>query len=428
MKLDLDSQKILVVGAGREGIAMVQFLIEQYPAVDVAIADAKQIGLPVELKNAKTFFGETYLERVKDYDLIIKSPGIPLSVIPGGTRLTSPTQIFFDLCQGMVIGVTGTKGKSTTTSLIYQILKDAGVDCEIVGNIGKPAIEFLKTDKKSKTYVFELSSFQLETLTKSPHIAVFLNIFEDHLDIHGDFQHYLEAKLNIARFQNEQDYLVYNQNFEEFLKPVSKAISVPFDPKDEKEVAAIMDLGDIPLVGGFNIANVHAAMSVARIFKIPNASIAKSIKSFRPLKHRLQNIGEHNGIIFYNDSIATNPSATEAAIGALGKNLHTLIVGGFDRGLDYSGLAQNIINNKVEVLILLPVTGQKIIEKILKIDPDYKQKYFFAHNMKEAVVLAYKHTPQGKICLLSPASASFNLFKNFEDRGEQFISEVNKLA
>lgn len=418
---NLGDKKILIIGAGREGLATLSYLRGQFPQKELAIADKKE-EVVIADKNVKTFFGSRYLDNLDDFDIVIKSPGIPSRLIlPTEATITSPTQIFFDLCQGTIIGITGTKGKSTTTSLIYKILKDSGFNVELVGNIGKPAISFLSKDNKDKIYAFELSSFQLENLTKSPHIAVFLNIFEEHLDIHKDFQEYKEAKLNITKWQKENDYLVYNIDLENMLLPITKAIKIPFSKK-EKAVKK----ENIPLAGDFNINNVVAAFHVAKIFNIRVDKIIKSIKTFKPLKHRLQNIGTYNGIVFYNDSIATNPTATMAAIDALGTDLQTLIVGGLDRGLDYTPLAQKILNTNVDVLILFPTTGEKIKEAIKEINPNSTQKCFFVQNMEEAIKLAYANTEGGKICLMSPAGASFNMFRDFEQRGEMFESEVKK--
>lgn len=421
-KTDLKDKKIIIVGAGREGLATLSYLKNLYPANELAIAD-KSKNIKILEQGIKVLSGPDYLNTADKYDLIIKSPGVPSSALSKiKAPITSSTQIFFDECQGTIIGITGTKGKSTTASLIYKILKDAGQKVELVGNIGKPAISYLRDDSKDKIYVSELSSFQLEKLTKSPHIAVFLNVFEDHLDVHENVQAYKDAKLNIAKWQNEKDFLIYNEDFEEILKNVSSAKKIPFTKNRN-----LLKPKDNPLIGEFNLNNIAAAVTVAKLYKIRDAEIVASIRTFKPLKHRLQDIGTFGGITFFNDSIATNPTATMAALDSLKGKLQTLILGGYDRGLNFNSLAQKIVENKVEILILLPVTGKKILDAIKNMYPQYHQKYFAAKNLREAVGLAFKHTQQGRICLLSPASASFNQFKNYEDRGEQFIALVKAL-
>lgn len=417
MKLNkLEDKKILILGFGREGKATFNFLKKHFPEKKIGIADKSD--------------GKKYLDTLKNYDVIIKSPGIPYlpeikKARKRGKIITSATNIFFDNFKGKIIGITGTKGKSTTTSLIYEILKNGGFDVYLVGNIGHPALDLLDKMNDNSIVVFELSSFQLSDLTLSPHIVVITNIFPEHLDWHGSFEDYKKSKENIIKFQNELDYLIYNENDPEVLRIVqkSKASKIPFSLSRRNEILeGIIEEKDVPLTGQFNVGNVIPAIITAKLFNIQNEKITKGIRNFKPLPDRLEFVGKIKGIRFYNDSLATNPMATIVAIEALGNDVETLITGGFDRGLDYSILGRVIFKSKIKNLILFPTTGEKIWNAVRNSNKYQKSsiKKFDVNNMKEAVRLAYKYTKSGKICLLSPASASFNLFRDYKDRGNQF--------
>lgn len=368
MKLkDLKDRSILILGFGREGKATLNFLNKHFPGKKIGIADVKK--------------GKDYLDKLQDYDVIIKSPGIPyLPEIKKAKEMekiiTSATQIFFENFKGKIIGVTGTKGKSTTASLIYEVLKKGGLDVYLVGNIGQPALELLDKINEDSIIVYELSSFQLEDLKISPHIAVITNIYPDHLDWHGSFENYKNAKLNITKYQSSEDVLISNKD------------------------------------------GVEAARIIGRVFKIPEEKINKTIENFKPLPHRLEFVGEFKGIKFYNDSLATNPHATIFGLQTLGKDVETLIAGGFDRGVDYSILGPAIVKSNIKNLILFPTTGEKIGKVVSRQTSDIRQ--FNIKTMEEAVKIAFENTSPGKIILLSPASASFNMFSDYEDRGNQF--------
>ncbi|MDO8576960.1 MAG: UDP-N-acetylmuramoyl-L-alanine--D-glutamate ligase [Candidatus Daviesbacteria bacterium] len=411
---------VLILGFGREGKATLRFLEKHFPKEKIGIAD--QSG------------GGDYLEKIKNYDVIIKSPGIPyLPEIKEaqslGKIITSATQIFFDNFKGQIIGVTGTKGKSTTASLILEALKKGGLDVYLVGNIGKPALDLLDNLNDNSIVVYELSSFQLEELDKSPHIAVITNLYPEHLDHHGDFSLYKDAKTNITKFQTKKDYLIYNQDIPElrYIAQQSKANKVSFSKKDKQMVSDLVHKDTIPLLGGFNLLNIVPAVIIGRLFKIADNKIEEVIINFRPLPHRLEFVGETHGIRFYNDSLSTIPEATAEALFALGKNVTTLIAGGYDRGLDYSVLGQAIAKSEIKTLILFPDTGVKIWDSVCKYCKKLPEK-FDVLDMGKAIEVAFAQTEPGKICLLSPASTSFNLFRDYEDRGNQFKDWVRKLG
>lgn len=354
---------------GIEGAATKQFLKKFYPK------------LKVVTKNA---------------DITIKTPGVNKNQITG--YYTTPTNIFFGALKGknMIIGVTGSKGKSTTTSLIYHILKTAGKRVEIMGNIGIPMIErLIKPISKDTIFVLELSSFQLDDIKFSPDIAVITNLFPEHMDFHGSLKNYYEAKKNIFKFQTQGEHLVDR-------------------PKARQTY-------ETSLLGEHNQNNIQAAVEVAEILEIPQEKIMKAVKSFTGLPHRMELVGEYKGIRFYDDAISTTPDSTIMAIKAL-KNVDTIFLGGQDRGYDFKELEKVIRQHKVQNIVLFPDSGAKILRTTKGLNILKTKK------MEEAVKFAYKHTKEGSVCLLSCASPSYSLWKNFEVKGDEFKKCVKKFS
>ena len=465
----LKNKRILILGFAREGIDSFRFLRKLLPKKVLGIGDRLKISnlksqisnLLKKDKKVRLHFGEDYLKAIKNYDIIIKTPGIPPKTIKPflkkGQRVTSQTEIFFENCKGLIVGVTGTKGKSTTASLIYEILKEGRLKAHLIGNIGKPALSHLgplfqkKLSNRPKLkgvtrptpvsrdsrqiYVYELSSHQLMSLEESPHIAVFLNIYPEHGDYYRNFNEYLKAKQNICRWQKKEDYFIYNRadkNVRETAK-ITKAKKIPI-PTNYKFITNIRIKDKIPLIGKFNFKNIMVAVAVGKIFGISNKKIQEVIKKFKPLPHRLEFVGEFSGIKFYNDSLSTIPETTIVAIEALKKNLQTIILGGFDRGQDFKELVKRILDSNIETVILFPTTGERIWKQILRSQREPSSlgrgwpEHFFVEDIKEAVKLCYQNTERGKICLLSPASASFNLFKDYRQRGNLFKKLVKNFA
>ena len=299
----LENKKILILGFGREGRDTFKFLRKLFPKKKIGIADQK--------------FDKNYLKKLDGYDVIIKTPGIPFKILPKAVlgKITTQTEIFFENPPGTIIGVTGTKGKSTTASFIYQTLKKAGLKAYLIGNIGQPVLSFLKKADSQSVFVYELSAHQLFHLKKSPHIAVLLNIYPEHLDYYRSFKEYAQAKANITKFQTEKDWLIYN-----IQDPLVKKISRK--SKAQK----------IPIRGKYYELDMAAAKAVAKIFKIPE------LKKFKFLPHRLEFVGKFKSISFYNDSLSTIPETTMEALDFLGEKVQTLILGGFDRGLNFKKL------------------------------------------------------------------------------------------
>lgn len=443
MKLEeLKNKEILIVGRGVEGNGAYQYFKKHLPNSVIDIVDQKD--------------GSNYLDKQKNYDIAVKSPGVKPELIE--IPYTTATNIFFSNAKGRVIGVTGTKGKSTTSTLIYKMLKAQGLDVYFGGNIGQSSLDFIdKLDDKSWT-VLEMSSYQLNDLKISParhasqdvaggpHIAVILMITQEHLDYHKTLKNYVNAKRNILGFQTPSDFAVINKDYPASHESDILTLGKLFQVSREREVdngcfvsggnvwisldgkkEKIIEINKIKLLGKHNLENVCAAVIAATLAGVSTTNIAKVLEEFRGLEHRLEFVGEKNGIFFYNDSLSTMPEALIEAIEAL-PDTETIIAGGYDRGLNYSGLAQYLNKGQIKTLILFSPTGARIWEEICKIAPEgNRPEKFDVATMEQAVRIAAAETAPHKICLLSPASASFGTFKDYKDRGEQFKKEIQNL-
>lgn len=407
---ELENKKVLILGIGREGLDTLSYLKKVFPKKKFAIADQKE-ELDNKTKKAVSgmdlFLGEEYLKNVKDFDVIIKSPGIPFFKYKD--KLTSQTELFFDNCPAKIIGITGTKGKSTVASLIHSIVKGS----YLVGNIETPSLSFLSKLKKDDIVIYELSSHQLVNLKKSPHIAVFLNIYPEHLDYYKDFEEYFSAKKNIYKYQEKSDYLIFNPEIE----PKTKANKIEIDIKDFapflKDNQQFLEIT--------HIDNLIAVLNVAKLLNIPEKEVVKALNNYKRLPHRLEFVGEFKGVRFYDDSIATIPEAVVYALDSLGDDVETIILGGLDRGIKYDKLVKRIKKSNIKTIIAFPDSGEKIVRNI-------RSRIFKVDNMLDAVNLAYEYTSKGKICLMSPASPSFNIFKDYKERGDLFKKYINEKA
>lgn len=399
----LNNKRILILGFGREGKSTYEFIKKYVKYSDLGIADKNEIKVP-----EKVWCGENYLEAIKEYEVIIKSPGIPFFAIDNeGCIITSQTDLLLRANRENVIGITGTKGKSTTTSLIFNMLNRANVDCRIIGNIGIPPFSCLEDISEDTKLVCEMSSHQLEHLMVSPHISVILNIFEEHLDHYNSYEDYQLAKVNIFRYQDENDIVVHSSENELVSKYISKyahgkKLEFPYEYEVETK-----------LVGEHNKKNIMAARLVAMTLGVSEEVIRDTAKDFSGLAHRLEFCGEFDGVKYYNDSISTIPEATINAIESL-KDVDTVLIGGMDRGIHYDDFARYLENSGVRNIILMYDTGRKIYSKMSR------DRAIFANDLDEAVSIAKKVTSKGKSCLLSPAAASYGFFKNFEERGDRF--------
>lgn len=338
-------------------------------------------------------------------------------------------------CPGRVIGITGSKGKSTTASLIHHILVTAGLPSYLVGNIGNPVIDALGEDISSDTlFVTELSSYQTRLLEKGPFIAVVLNVFPEHMDYHGSVEQYYTDKLRITMVQTSRDTVVYNQHNAELVVRIhpSSAIKVPFpDPRraDARDGMVylsrtpLLSTSELPLPGEHNVGNVLAAITVADLLSIPYKTIQTALQTFTPLPHRLQTVGVVSGVTYVDDAISTAPESTLAAL----KTIHpvgTLIVGGYDRGYDFTVLSKRIAHEQIPNLVLFPTSGSRIEAELDRLG--YQPRILHTRSMKEAVRFAALYSPVGSVVLLSTASPSYGVFKNFEDKGDQFQACVRE--
>lgn len=440
--LPLDFQKILILGYGQEGKFASGYLRKKYPKLRFGLADQKP--LDRKDKNVAVFSGRNYLQAIKGYEMIIKSPGINdrepeiAAARNSGKTISSVSDLFLGTRRDQTIGVTGTKGKSTTASLIGQILKTAGRKAHLVGNIGRNPLPYLEKADQDELFVYELSSYQLATANHSPHISVFINIFPDHLPYHRGFANYLAAKANITNSQRKNDFFIFNSEYPE-LKTLAKETSAQ---KIDylKECSArqgylfyrrekIMPLSEIKLLGAHNLKNIMAAICVAKIYGVNNYNIRRALKKFTNLEHRLQSLGRHKGISFYDDAISTTPESTLAAIDVFQGKIGTIILGGEDRGYNFSALADKLAELAVPNFVFFPDSGQRIAKAI---ELAYRRrkialpKMIFTRSMAKAVGFAYRQTAAGKVCLLSTASPSYSLFRNFQEKGELFQQAIKK--
>ena len=414
----LTGKKILILGFGREGKSAYKFIKENnIKYSSLGIADKNEITID---ENIKLHTGEDYLNSTKEYDLVIKSPGIIIKDYIDDIekeKITSLTDIFLMFCENKIVGITGTKGKSTTSSLIYHILKDNNYDALLIGNIGVPCFDVIDKINKDTILVYELSCHQLEYVKASPSISVLLNIYEEHLDHYNGIESYVQCKKNIYKYQNNDDYLIYGDIWKYITKEEIESVKSNKICIDDNPLNIDYSKIETSLIGDHNKKNIITAIIVTNILGVNVNEALRSVKSFKGLEHRLEYVGEYNNIKFYNDSIATAQEAVINAVKSL-KNVDTIILGGMDRGIDYTLLVKFLSTSSVENIILLPNTNIRIQNLFRNYTTN--KHILSVNNMEEAVKMSYEVTKDNKICLLSPAAASYGFYLNFEKRGEHF--------
>lgn len=433
----------LILGYGLEGKFAYSYLRHKYPDFKFAIADRNPIA--ISDKKIKVFSGQNYLDAVNDYEVIIKSPGISdlkprlMEAKSAGQEITSITNMFLAVYGSQTIGVTGTKGKSTTASLIYEILKASGKKVYLIGNIGFDPLEHLTAKfDDNKIFVYELSSYQLSSAHYSPRISVFINIFPDHLPYHQGFNNYFQAKTNITNFQGKNDVLIYNSEYPAIKKLAADTKAKTVSYLKECSVKnnsiyyhskKIIALNKINLLGSHNLKNIMAAICVAKQYKIADNNIEKAVAKFVNLEHRLQFVGRYNDISFYDDAISTTPESTLVALDVFKEKIGTIILGGEDRGYKFSVLAKRLAELKVANFVFFPNSGAAIAKEI-KIAYQKKKlsspKTLFTKSMDEAIKFSYQNTQSEYVCLLSTASPSYSLFKDFKEKGNLFQAAIKK--
>ena len=440
----IKGKRILLLGYGREGQSTWNVLrrLGTYEALD--IADLKA---PAAVPEDGTVWhtGPDYQKCMDDYDVVFKSPGIVLERPENEYRcsILSQTEVFFQCFRDQIIGITGTKGKSTVTTLLYHLLKQAGMDALLVGNIGIPALDHMEEVKPDTRIVFELSCHQLEYMTVSPHIGILVNIHEEHLDHYGTMEKYVEAKHHIFKNQRPDDILICNVQClpEEGTCP-SGLIRAGMDGSG-KELDVVQEqdgtwvhfrgksfcipTDEIKLLGQHNYFDIGVAYGVCSILGMDDQVFARGLKTYEPLPHRLQYIGEREGVKYYDDSISTICDTTIQALKTL-KDTDTVLIGGMDRGIDYRELIEYLSECPVPHIILMEATGKRIYQEIHKYYPEFKNRarLILAEHLEDGVKRARQITRPGTSCVLSPAAASYGIFRNFEERGETFSRLVFK--
>ncbi len=394
----------------------------------------------LEAQGVKLVLGENYLDDLSG-DIIFKTPGmrydIPelLKLKEQGSIITSEMEVFFEICPAKLIAVTGSDGKTTTTTLIYTMLKEAGYTAHLGGNIGTPLMTKAEEMSDSDYAVLELSSFQLHTMKKSPHIAVITNITPNHLDWHTDYQEYIDAKKNIMLYQNEEDILVTNAGNEETKKIGVEASGAcrTFSAKCDAFVhlkgdiiccgeEEILNVNDIKIPGKHNVENYMTA--IAAVYDIVGKDIINKVaRNFGGVPHRIELVRTIDGVRYYNSSIDSSPNRTINTLNVFSEPV-VLIAGGKDKGIPYDEIGEPIVNH-VKTLILIGATSKVIDAAVKKTGKSVPT--FFVDTYEKAVALARESATSGDVVLLSSASTSFDMFNNFEERGNLFKELVNKL-
>lgn len=442
----LDNKKILILGFGKEGESSYLFLRKHFPEKKLEIVDKNMKLLTdkpylLEDINVEVVLGEDYFRDIDYFDIVLKTPGISLKdfdISKFENKITSQLELLLEFVPCYTIGVTGTKGKSTTSSLIYQMIKDQGKDVMLLGNIGEPIFNDIDDMKKDTILVLELSSHALEFVKKSPNIAILLDIYEEHLDHYSSMEKYIEAKFNVAKFQSKNDIFIYNASnkyMQEFNFNYKKSDYAIIEENDELSKTLNLKSDNYVLInedriyfnktklfdsklnmqlkGKHNENNVLFVLTVAKILNLDMEKAKNTIENFKNLEHRMEFVAEINDVKYYNDSIATIPEATINAVDAL-KNVNTLLVGGKDRGVELDSLYEYLKKSNIENIICLPKTGEYVYNSL----KDTNKKCYLVKDMPEAVKLAKEVTKPNTICLLSPAASSYGYFKNFEERGK----------
>jgi len=474
-------KKIALLGFAVENISVAKFLLknnlnfeirDQAP-VEKLLGEAQK---EIKDKGLKIKTGADYLSNLDKFDLIIRSPGVKYltpkvqAAKKRGAEITNSTKLFFDWCPAKIIGITGTKGKGTTASIIYKIMKrksqipnpksqtnqkfkipnsksngtiEQSNNVFLVGNIGKASFDIVEKVKPNDLVVFELSSFQIQDLEISPNVAVVVNLTDDHLDYHQTLEEYRATKQSVVKYQSKDDFAILNKDYPECykLKEFGKAKKYFFSSKEKTNGAYVNKNGDViltingeekicsqdetVLIGRHNLENIAAAAIVGKIFNVSVADIRQAVVNFEGLPHCLEFVREVDGVKFYNDSFSTNPMPTIAAVKSFSKPI-TIILGGSEKGADFRGLAEEIKKSSIKNIILIGKEGLKIRKALENIGIDAKI-IDGGPTIKKIVKRAKELSAFGSVVLFSPACASFDMFKNYKDRGEKFREAVEKL-
>ena len=449
-------RKVAVIGLGVSNIPLLYYLHEK--KAKVTVFDNKKIDdIPKEILDKITTygfefsFGSNSLENLKGFNVIFRSPScLPTkpelkAEAERGAIVTTEIEMLMEMCPCKMIGVTGSDGKTTTTSLINHILEKAGYKTFLGGNIGTPLFTKLPEMTPEDIVVLELSSFQLMNMQVSPQIAVMTNVTPNHLNIHKDYEEYIEAKKCIFKNQNENDILILNYDNEitRNCAKEAKGKVIFFSIKEKLDNGFIVDDGvikecedkvrkhilntdEVILRGAHNFSNIATALAATKTLVDTDIAV-KAIKEFKPVEHRIEFVREIGGVKWYNDSASSSPTRTLSGLNAFKEDI-VLIAGGYDKNLDYTPLAKTVVN-KVKTLILIGQTAEKIFDAVKEeLDKENKKMdIYMCDSLEETIKIAKKSAQKGEVVLFSPASASFDMFKNFADRGNKFKKLVNEI-
>lgn len=412
----LSGKKILIAGFGREGRSTLRFLQDYMPDAVVGIADKNATALQeLDKERYMLFSGDDYMKSSSEFDIVIKTPGISVKDADiDVSKISSQTDLFLEAFHSQIVGVTGTKGKSTTSTLIYHLLRESGNDVVLAGNIGIPIFDCIPDITERTIIVYELSAHQLQFINRSPHIGIILNVFEEHLDHFGTFEKYKYAKINVLRYMCDYDVAVVNNDLSKEAELLKKKY---VDFETSQFDCCNIKWEELPLLGDHNKLNVKAALSACISLGISLDKLIPHLYTFKPLEHRQEFVGVFNGMKFFNDSISTIPQATIAALSTI-KNVNFLLLGGFDRGIDYSPLASYLKDNPVENVLVTGAAGQSIKNALLAVA--YKGRIIEYSDLENVFEIIRQETKTNGVCLLSPAAASYDRYKNFEERGRIF--------
>ena len=435
----LKNKNIAILGFGREGKSTYHFIRKYLPDMKIDILD--KYSIDIDDSGVNKIIGDNYLDNLDKYDLIIKSPGISLKDVDISIyrdKITSQLELLLEIFRNNIIGITGTKGKSTTSSLVYEVLRNQRDNVFLIGNIGIPVFDDIELYNDESILVVEMSSHQLEFVKYSPHIGIILNLYEDHLDHDGTLEKYHSNKLNIFKYQNNSDFAIYSDDNDYLNKYMSDSIykgikyTVRFDYEDVsfnsvgiKDKSVYID-GEVVyidkervLLGDANLKNIMFVLAVCKILNLDFSLAGEVISKFKGLKYRMEYVGKYKGINFYSDTIATIPEATMNAVKSI-DNIDTLIIGGLDRGISYEEFIDFLNESNIRNIVCMPETGNYIGKRIVN------KNVFYADTLEEAVLLSINNTAKDMCCLLSPAAASYNQFKNFEEKGQAFVEILKK--
>ena len=427
---EIKNKRIVILGFGREGKSTYEFIRKNFEDMVIDVIDenidifSEENKEYIEDMNLNIIKTSDYFEMLKTYDLIFKTPGISFKnydISDIENKITSQLEMFLKYTKAYTIGITGTKGKSTTSSLIYEVIKSQNKPVHFLGNIGKPIFTEIESIKKDDIVVLEISSHQSQFIKKSPNIGVILNIYEEHLDHYKSFEEYILAKINVLKYQEKLDYAIFNINDKTLMEYINKtdlkSKKVKVDINAEQHYLEFDFNKERKLLGKHNNFNIMVVLEIARILKLDLSKAANTIYNFNPLPNRLENIGTFDNVTYYNDSICTIPEAAISCIETL-KNVNTILIGGFDRGIEYEEFAKYLDKCQVENIICMYETGNKIFNMLKDLKTLKNIQYF--SNLEKACQYAKKITKKNTICALSPAAASYGHFKNFEERGAYF--------